>query len=1402
MKRRQRQILTTAAIGFGLCLLAVACIPVYLNTDHAQAIAKRLINQHISGELEWAGLHLSVIRANAEFQRLQINGVNEVAVAGFERLNIRWSWRDLFKGELTLGGQLEKPWVHLKQDQNGRLNLIDAFIKTEPASSQDKTTGGFPININISSFEMRDGLFRFQKRDIPLWVELDGIDLDFAGNLGKAVADAEVRFTGGRFSLKDATTHLKPSAFVARYAHNRIDPVQIELATEAAHANITGSIEAPLGKRMLNLKGDLTASLEDTAHLLGWPAALTGTTTLAISIRGTPDNPDIDLKLAYGGGTIFDRQIENLDLEVSVADRLLRIDNLGLTAGTGKLHLKGNADLQTVFPSGFFDSHPDFEALTYQLRVEQNELALETLLGKAAGLAGEVDALIEISGTGIHPETLKADGSIEAQGSGLTTSHKVAPVTLSLQSQLALDHGRVSLHRLSAQAGDLNIEARGQADISTHGVSADFHLKAPHLSETLTPLGMDALKGQAEMKGKIAGSFRQPEFKFFFDGSGLAYKDIRIGDILLDASLDAKGIFHLAELTLENQGSVLKGKGELQILNSARQFQPDPPLGLELTLSDIEALDFVGAELARGRLGGKVKLKGTLRAPKGQLNLEGREIGFEDISVGDINASLEYRDGSLIMEKVEVINGDTFLTLTGTTQVIDPKTLELTQDPAMDVEVIGKNITLENYLTEYKGRLSLDARLKGHLKEPHGPVRIHGEGFESPWQNLDQLNLNAHLDGDSLRVDRLALSPALDEWVHLSGRVSLKSLSDVNIATDGISVVHFDWLKENLPVTGKLKCRLTGEGSFDNLTASGNLILTEFAVAGKPVEDIHGAVELADHELRFDVRHSALDIGGAYHLLNKTISGNARVHVDDLNPYLALFGLNDFGGRVRGAFKIDGKLDHPEQSAISGNIESVRIDFKGQEMLRTRNAQLIFADGQFRIPGWDLQLLEKGSLRVKGTGRPGETIDLAAEGKMPLALAQMLPMDLQDLSGDLVLSATAKGEWDQPDLRGNVRLKSAALTLPGSHQRLYGVNGAITLDPNRISITSLNGKLDKGSFNLFGNLALDRFQPEQVDMTLRTTSLPITVPGMLDVFLDSRLELSGTPDEANLSGNVVMFDGVYYKDITLNPLEMLRPREERAVKPRPPDITLPYLNNLRLNVMISGRNPFMVDNNLAELEVIPDIHIMGTLQQPRVIGRTDIPDGIIRFQARRFQVTGGTIDFVNPFEIQPEVNIRGETEIRQWTVYVDVTGPVGDLELKLSSDPAEEPGDILALILTGRTSHELSTGQGRGGNATAEILAAFASSSLGEEVAGLMGWDTIEVDKVADSDADRDNTRVTIGKNLSERMTLRYGVEAKEGELVRKTIADFQLLERVLLSGFQDSRGIYGGALVFRIEFR
>ncbi|MBW2637767.1 MAG: hypothetical protein JRC86_09650 [Deltaproteobacteria bacterium] len=51
-------------------------------------------------------------------------------------------------------------------------------------------------------------------------------------------------------------------------------------------------------------------------------------------------------------------------------------------------------------------------------------------------------------------------------------------------------------------------------------------------------------------------------------------------------------------------------------------------------------------------------------------------------------------------------------------------------------------------------------------------------------------------------------------------------------------------------------------------------------------------------------------------------------------------------------------------------------------------------------------------------------------------------------------------------------------------------------------------------------------------------------------------------------------------------------------------------------------------------------------------------------------------------------------------------------------------------------------------------------------------------------------------------MTVKYAAESKEGELIQSAIAEYKLLENFLARGFQDTRGIYGGELQFRLEFR
>lgn len=78
-----------------------------------------------------------------------------------------------------------------------------------------------------------------------------------------------------------------------------------------------------------------------------------------------------------------------------------------------------------------------------------------------------------------------------------------------------------------------------------------------------------------------------------------------------------------------------------------------------------------------------------------------------------------------------------------------------------------------------------------------------------------------------------------------------------------------------------------------------------------------------------------------------------------------------------------------------------------------------------------------------------------------------------------------------------------------------------------------------------------------------------------------------------------------------------------------------------------------------------------------------------------------------------------------------------------------------------------------------------------------------KAETVSDEDGGGKNRiRVTLGKNLTERLQVKYSIESKEGEQINRAVAEYQFLQSVLVSGFSDSAGKFGGALRYRLEFR
>ena len=353
-----------------------------------------------------------------------------------------------------------------------------------------------------------------------------------------------------------------------------------------------------------------------------------------------------------------------------------------------------------------------------------------------------------------------------------------------------------------------------------------------------------------------------------------------------------------------------------------------------------------------------------------------------------------------------------------------------------------------------------------------------------------------------------------------------------------------------------------------------------------------------------------------------------------------------------------------------------------------------------------------------------------------------------------------------------------------------------------VTLDTLEDGMDAGRFSAAGAMDLEGIRPAGVKLSIDAYALPLQVPGMLDVLLNAALQIQGTPDKSLVQGTAVILDGTYYKDVNLSLLQVMGERK-REETPQSKEVALPFMKNMSLDISIRSRNPFVVDNNLAHLDINPDLRISGTLSNPIITGRAAVESGTVTYRKRVFTVKKGEIDFTNPYKTELMFDIEGEVQVRKWTILLAISGHPDKLSFTLTSDPPEEDGDILSLLVFGRTTHELIEAEGGTTKSAAGTLAGILATRFGDDIKEATGLDILEVETQAQEEEQvSDQVKVTIGKELSRRMTLKYAVESTDGELSQRTIAEYKLLEGVLLSGFQGDEGTSGGEIFFRLEFR
>jgi translocation and assembly module TamB len=919
--------------------------------------------------------------------------------------------------------------------------------------------------------------------------------------------------------------------------------------------------------------------------------------------------------------------------------------------------------------------------------------------------------------------------------------------------------------------------------------------------ETL-PFNVSGVKGTITSLMELKGTGINPKTLMAESTLELFARNLSAGEACspLDAHVTAQATMEKGRVTLHHldawaDETHLKVAGNYDI--SSRKIAAD----FKFNTPDLTGLLSLFEIKGSGKMEFHGKTGGTITAPVAHVQLQGENLSFDQVKIGDANAKIQFSQGMLSLDHGKIRNHNSLLDISGTIRIRDPITRDILKNPRLDIALNGDALFIEDFVEGIQGKFTLNGHISGDTAHPLGRLNLRGEHVDVYTRKVQEVRLASKIDGDRFNFDPFEIVIAPGETILLHGWISLSKNYHLRLASEGISLKSLTPLHLRNDDTGKVSFRFQGQGGFENPQIKGQVVLNELRFNNQPLQDERFQIEVKDRTAYISGgRNVTLD--ATYHLQTHAFSASAGFDNTNLSPYLTITGQSKLSGSITGKIQVTGNARSPDRIKGWADISGIEIFSKNTLLLRASDVKAFLKDEEISIPGVRLDLFERGFLNLKGTCKLNGDLDINAHGTLPLEIIAHLSEGFPNASGDVLLSLYMNGNLSQPYIHADAEIKNCGMTVPGLLQSMHDLNGRIRVTPEAVVLDNIRGMLDSGSFKLLGTIDLKAFRPLRLDLKLNAHDLPLMIPDTLETRLKAELNILGTPEKSLVSGDIQMIEGKYYKDMRLNIAESLGKKSREQALPAS-EIPWPFLKNMSLDITTRYREPFIVDNNMALLALKPDLRLYGSVNHPLISGRARVESGTVYFQKKEFIVKKGVFDFINPYKIEPAIDVQSQIKIREWTVFLNISGTPDNLKLTLSSDPWETQENILSLLITGRTTQELIAKEGGLSRSSTQILADILAETAQKQIKDATGLDVVELGYTEATETNAsDEVKVTVGKELSKRVTIKYGMQTKNARVIQQVITEYKFFENLLINAFQDTEGHYGGGLQFRLEFR
>jgi translocation and assembly module TamB len=582
-----------------------------------------------------------------------------------------------------------------------------------------------------------------------------------------------------------------------------------------------------------------------------------------------------------------------------------------------------------------------------------------------------------------------------------------------------------------------------------------------------------------------------------------------------------------------------------------------------------------------------------------------------------------------------------------------------------------------------------------------------------------------------------------------------------------------------VPVSGLIDATASGSGSFASPQYTVKGTLRDFFVGDEGVGEVFGTLGI-DNDLM------TVSLDAASPRLAASVTGRVALTPEldaeltvlatdtSLDPYVRLFWpqLSPYTTAIAsGNVRIVGPLMDREHLLVDATVERFEARLFDYAIRNAAPIRMGLESDAVRVT--DMRLVgQETQLSVDGgVSLADEQIDLRAAGDANLGILQAFLPNVAS-SGRAALSASFTGPMRAPSVQGTMKIQDGRIRHFSLPHGLENIGGALTFDSRAIRLDQLRGRLATGDVQFGGTIGFDGYQPGRLAVTMAGTNMRLRFPEGMRSLVDATLALDGTPANAVLSGDVTVRDAEYRQAFSTG--AALFDLGGSTSLPAPPSQnTLP----LRYDIRIDAPSALHVRNNLMTLDASASLQLQGTFDRPLLFGRADVERGLVNFEARRWVVTRGTIDFNNPVRIDPFIDVEAETRVRApgetYRVTIRATGTRERFsQLTFDSDPVLPQAEVMALVFgdispaRGETAElrrfgDVTPLEALARDRAARELTSVVSSEVDRVAQQTFGVDTFQItpslnDSTQQSSRFVPGARLTIGKRLSERAYLTY----------------------------------------------